>query len=240
MLYHSTRSDFPAVDSAQAVLEGLAPDGGLYVPSEFPAFSLEEIASLSGMNYEQRAAFVLARFLPDFTREELEKAIAGAYGTGFDHEAVAPMVKVGDWAHSLELWHGPTLAFKDMALQMLPQLLSAALRETGEDKTVCILVATSGDTGKAALAGFQDVPGIRICVFYPDGGVSDVQRRQMVSQEGENVTVCAVRGFESAPLLHISFEATTSKFIYIKILFVTAIQNLKFMGNISKKSKNIP
>ena len=183
-----------AVTPSMAILRGLAPDGGLYVPAEFPQFTIEEIASLASMNYQARAAFVLERFLPDFTREELEKAIAGAYGTGFDCEAVAPMTKVGSWAHALELWHGPTLAFKDMALQLLPYLLTMSGKKHGEEREVFILVATSGDTGKAALEGFLDVPGTRCCVFYPDGGVSQAQRLQMVTTGGSNTHVIAVKG----------------------------------------------
>ena len=183
-----------AVTPSIAILRGLAPDGGLYVPAEFPQFTIEEIASLASMNYQARAAFVLERFLPDFTREELEKAIAGAYGTGFDCEAVAPMAKVGSWAHALELWHGPTLAFKDMALQLLPYLLTMSGKKHGEEREVFILVATSGDTGKAALEGFLDVPGTRCCVFYPDGGVSQAQRLQMVTTGGSNTHVIAVKG----------------------------------------------
>ena len=193
MQMKSTRGAL-AVSPSMAILRGLAPDGGLYVPSEFPAFSLEEIASLSGMNYEQRAAFVLARFLPDFAKEELAAAISGAYGTGFDCAEVAPMVKVGSRAWSLELWHGPTLAFKDMALQLLPYLLTMSGKKHGEEREVFILVATSGDTGKAALEGFLDVPGTRCCVFYPNGGVSQAQRLQMVTTGGSNTHVIAVNG----------------------------------------------
>ncbi len=183
-----------AVTPSMAILRGLAPDGGLYVPAEFPQFTLEEIAALAPMSYQARARFVLERFLPDFTREELEKAIAGAYGTGFDCEAVAPMARVGSWAHALELWHGPTLAFKDMALQLLPYLLTMSGKKHGEEREVFILVATSGDTGKAALEGFLDVPGTRCCVFYPHGGVSQAQRLQMVTTGGSNTHVIAVRG----------------------------------------------
>ena len=186
MQMYSTRGA-AAVTPSMAILRGLAPDGGLYVPAEFPQFTLEEIAALAPMNYQARAAFVLERFLPDFTREELEAAIAGAYGTGFDCEAVAPMAKVGSWAHALELWHGPTLAFKDMALQLLPYLLTMSGKKHGEEREVFILVATSGDTGKA-------VPGTRCCVFYPDGGVSQAQRLQMVTTGGSNTHVIAVNG----------------------------------------------
>ena len=183
-----------AVSPSMAILRGLAPDGGLYVPAEFPQFTLEEIGALAQLSYQERACSVLERFLPDFTREELKAAIAGAYGTGFDCEAVAPMAKVGSWAHSLELWHGPTLAFKDMALQLLPYLLTMSGKKHGETREVFILVATSGDTGKAALEGFLDVPGTRCCVFYPDGGVSQAQRLQMVTTGGSNTHVIAVKG----------------------------------------------
>ena len=183
-----------AVSPSMAILRGLAPDGGLYVPAQFPQFTFEEISALAPMSYQERAAFVLSRFLPDFTQEELNAAIAGAYGTGFDCEAVAPMAKVGSWAHALELWHGPTLAFKDMALQLLPYLLTMSGRKHGEEREVFILVATSGDTGKAALEGFLDVPGTRCCVFYPDGGVSQAQRLQMVTTGGSNTHVIAVKG----------------------------------------------
>ena len=183
-----------AVSPSMAILRGLAPDGGLYVPETFPAFTAQEIRALAPMSYQERAAFVLARFLPDFTRDELRAAIAGAYGTGFDDPAVAPLRPVGGRAHALELWHGPTLAFKDMALQMLPHLLTLSGRKHGETREVFILVATSGDTGKAALEGFLDVPGTRCCVFYPEGGVSQAQRLQMVTTGGSNTHVIAVRG----------------------------------------------
>ena len=183
-----------AVTPSMAILRGLAPDGGLYVPAQYPHFTADEIQALAPMNYQQRAACVLSRFLPDFTQEELEAAIAGAYGTGFDCEAVAPMVKVGDRAYALELWHGPTLAFKDMALQLLPYLLTMSGKKHGEEREVFILVATSGDTGKAALEGFLDVPGTRCCVFYPKDGVSQAQRLQMVTTGGSNTHVIAVKG----------------------------------------------
>ncbi|MBQ2833087.1 MAG: threonine synthase [Clostridia bacterium] len=183
-----------AVTPSMAILRGLAPDGGLYVPAEFPQFTIEEIAALAPLSYQERALCVLSRFLPDFTQDELKSAIAGAYGTGFDCEQIAPMEKVGAWAHALELWHGPTLAFKDMALQLLPYLLTMSGKKHGENREVFILVATSGDTGKAALEGFLDVPGTRCCVFYPDGGVSQAQRLQMVTTGGSNTHVIAVKG----------------------------------------------
>ena len=183
-----------AVSPSAAILRGLAPDGGLYVPAEFPSFSLAEIAALGKMSYEQRALTVLERFLPDFTREELTGAIRGAYGTGFDCGEIAPIRKVGGWAHALELWHGPTLAFKDMALQLLPHLLTLSARKNGEQREIFILVATSGDTGKAALEGFLDVSGTRCCVFYPREGVSQAQKLQMVTTGGRNTHVIAVNG----------------------------------------------
>ena len=183
-----------AVTPSMAILRGLAPDGGLYVPESFPAFSIEEIASLGAMPYASRAAFVLSRFLPDFTEEELQAAVSGAYGTGFDCEAIAPLVPCGDGVSALELWHGPTLAFKDMALQLLPRLLTLSARKNGEQREIFILVATSGDTGKAALEGFLDVPGTRCCVFYPRDGVSRAQKLQMVTTGGKNTHVIAVKG----------------------------------------------
>ena len=183
-----------AVTPSKAILRGLAPDGGLYVPAAFPSFTNEEIVAMADMGYEARAYAVLSRFLPDFGEAELKAAIHGAYGTGFDCEAVAPLVSVGDWAHALELWHGPTLAFKDMALQLLPYLLTMSGKKHGEEREVFILVATSGDTGKAALEGFLDVPGTRCCVFYPQGGVSRAQYLQMVTTGGSNTHVIAVKG----------------------------------------------
>ena len=188
MLYHSTRSDFPAVDSAQAVLEGLAPDGGLYMPENLPGFDWK--ACLQGSSMEM-SAMILSALLPDIPN--MEQLVKNAYTGKFETEDLTPTVPVGDFG-VLELFRGPTSAFKDVALSMLPQLLTAAKREKGMDKDILILTATSGDTGKAALEGFKDVPGIRICVFYPHGGVSQVQRAQMVTQEGNNVAVCAVYG----------------------------------------------
>ena len=183
-----------AVSESMAILRGLAPDGGLYVPKDFPHFSMEEIAALGALDYQARALAILQKFLPDFTADELKNAIAGAYGTGFDDADVAPVRPVGDWAHALELWHGPTLAFKDMALQLLPHLLTLSAKKNGETREIFILVATSGDTGKAALDGYHDIPGVEIAVFYPTGGTSEIQRLQMATQEGGNVAVYAVRG----------------------------------------------
>lgn len=177
-----------------AILRGLADDGGLYVPESFPSFTLREIESLGKMGYAERAFAVLSRFLPDFDAPSLRAAIDGAYGSGFDAPEIAPVRAVGGWTHMLELWHGPTLAFKDMALQLLPHLLTYSARKHGETREVFILVATSGDTGKAALEGFLDVPGTRCCVFYPREGVSRAQRLQMVTTRGGNTHVIAVEG----------------------------------------------
>ena len=188
MLYHSTRSDLNAVDSAQAVLEGLAPDGGLYMPVSIPAFDWQECLKGSSMDM---ATQILAALLPDIP--EMDELVKKAYTGKFETEDLTPTVPVGDFG-VLELFRGPTSAFKDVALSMLPQLLTAAKTTKGMQEDILILTATSGDTGKAALEGFHDVDGIRICVFYPYGGVSQVQRAQMVTQEGNNVAVCAVHG----------------------------------------------
>ena len=188
MLYHSTRGGAPAVDSAQAVLEGLAPDGGLYMPEALPEFDWRKCLTLSAQGMETA---ILSALLPDIPN--MEELVKRAYTGKFETEELTPTVSVGPY-HVLELFRGPTSAFKDVALSMLPQMLTAAKKAKGMDEDILILTATSGDTGKAALEGFHDVPGVRICVFYPDGGVSQVQRAQMVTQEGNNVAVCAVRG----------------------------------------------
>ena len=194
MKYFSTRGDAGRLDSAEAILKGLAPDGGLFVPEQLPKIDADFLASLAPLSYEERAAKVLGLYLTDYTADELKGCVTRAYGGGkFDCGKRAPVVHLTD-ASVLELWHGPTSAFKDMALQLLPQLMSTALRKTGVTDTMLILVATSGDTGKAALEGFRDVPQIKIMVFYPDGGVSRIQRLQMCTQEGANVNVTAVRG----------------------------------------------
>ena len=188
MLYHSTRSRTGYVDSAQAVLEGLAPDGGLYMPQAIPAFDWEKCLTLDAQGM---SAMILSTLLPEIPN--MEDLVAKAYTGKFQTGDLTPTTPVGDFT-VLELFRGPTSAFKDVALCMLPQLLTAAKREKGMEEDIMILTATSGDTGKAALAGFQDVPGVRITVFYPQGGVSQVQRAQMVTQEGSNVAVCAVEG----------------------------------------------
>ena len=188
MLYHSTRSAANYADSARAVLTGLAPDGGLYMPEYIPDFDWQHCLTLPAQGM---SCAILSALLPDIP--QMDKLVAQAYTGKFQSEELTPTVPVGSFS-VLELFRGPTSAFKDVALSMLPQLLTAAMKECGAEKEILILTATSGDTGKAALAGFADVPGVKICVFYPDGGVSKVQRAQMVTQEGNNVTVCAVRG----------------------------------------------
>ena len=188
MLYHSTRSDKTRVDSAQAVLEGLAPDGGLYMPESLPAFDWK--ACLEGTSMDM-ATMILSALLPDIP--DMAELVKKAYTGKFETDDLTPTVTVGDFG-VLELFRGPTSAFKDVALSMLPQLLTAAKKAKGMEEDILILTATSGDTGKAALEGFHDVDGVRICVFYPYGGVSQVQRAQMVTQEGNNVAVCAIHG----------------------------------------------
>ena len=195
MKYYSTRDKNVSLSAAEAVKMGLSRDGGLLTPTRIPQIDRAFLERLIPMEYAQRAAKVMALYLTDYSEEELLTFGRNAYGPAqFDDPAAAPVRKVEDGLYCLELWHGPTSAFKDMALQMLPQLLSAALRKTGEKRTACILAATSGDTGKAAMEGFADVPQTRILVFYPKDGVSPVQERQMVTQEGENVDVRAVIG----------------------------------------------
>ena len=194
MKYNSTRNSLEKISAFQAIAKGLAADGGLYVPQELPHVDTEEIRRMCGMDYRARAVCIMSKFLDDFSQDELTDFVKHAYAENYDDSAIAPLRQVCDDTAFLELWHGPTCAFKDMALQMLPYLLTAALKKSGENRRVCILVATSGDTGKAALEGFKNVPGTSIFVFYPKDGVSDIQRLQMVTQDGDNVGVCAVNG----------------------------------------------
>jgi len=192
MRYLSTKGG-DALTAAQAIVQGISPSGGLYVPESFPALPVDEVLPHAG-DYRAIAKKVFGLYLTDFTAEEVANIVDSAYGARFDTPAIAPTVKLTEQESVLELWHGPTLAFKDMALQALPHLMRASVKKTGEDKEIFILVATSGDTGKAALEGFRDVEGTRVLVFYPHGGVSAAQRLQMVTQEGGNMDVCAVRG----------------------------------------------
>ena len=192
LMYASTRDANEKVTASQAILKGLANDGGLYVPTEIPSLdvSMEE---LSKMTYQETAYEVLKLFLTDYTEEELKNCINAAYDSKFDTEEIAPLVDA-DGAYYLELFHGPTIAFKDMALSILPHLLITAARKNNVKNDIVILTATSGDTGKAALAGFADVKGTKIIVFYPKNGVSPVQEKQMVTQKGDNTYVVGITG----------------------------------------------
>ena len=192
IMYKSTRNDQTRVTSSQAILSGLAPDGGLYVPECFPTLDIS-LSRLAEMSYKETAYEVMKLFLTDFTEEELKDCIRKAYDAKFDTSLIAPMKKCNS-AWYLELFHGQTIAFKDMALSILPHLLTTAARKCGESRQIVILTATSGDTGKAALAGFADVPGTRIMVFYPKNGVSPIQEKQMMTQKGKNVFVAGIRG----------------------------------------------
>jgi len=195
MLYESTRGEMRSVSSAQAVKMGIAPDGGLFVPESGVKMSREEIGRLAEMTYGERAFAILKLYLDDYADVELLDCISKAYTKDkFGCEEIAPVCKLNENLYILELWHGPTCAFKDMALQILPHLLIKASRKTGETSEIVILAATSGDTGKAALEGFKDVAGTKIIVFFPHGGVSEMQKMQMVTQEGSNVSSIAVTG----------------------------------------------
>lgn len=192
VLYKSTRGTGEELTASQAILKGLAEDGGLFVPTSIPVLetSLEE---LSQKSYQEVAYEVMSRFLTDFTEEELKACISKAYDEKFDTREIAPLVQKGD-AYYLELFHGATIAFKDMALSILPHLMTTAAKKNHAEKEIVILTATSGDTGKAAMAGFADVPGTRIIVFYPKNGVSPIQEKQMLTQKGANTYVVGITG----------------------------------------------
>ncbi len=195
MNYVSTRDSKVKISSAQAIVRGLSADGGLFMPESIPVFNASELEALTDMDYRERAKLVLSKFLTDYTDEELDSCVCGAYtAEKFGGDAPAPVKKLDNQNYVLELWHGPTCAFKDMALQIMPRLLTAAVKKGSSDKTIVILVATSGDTGKAALEGFCDVDGTKILVFYPKNGVSEVQKKQMTSQPGSNTGVMGVDG----------------------------------------------
>lgn len=194
MAYISTRNRAVKVTAAQAIARGISEEGGLFVPEQITALSGDDFNALRKMDYIERADFVLSRFLDDFTSDELLECVKGAYTGSFDNGLPAPIKQLDDKINILELWHGPTCAFKDLALQLLPYLLTVSAAKTSAGKKTVILVATSGDTGKAALEGFRDVKGTEIIVFYPSEGVSPMQKLQMDSQAGENVHVCAIRG----------------------------------------------
>lgn len=192
VMYKSTRSNSGKVTASQAILKGLAEDGGLFVPDSIPALEVE-LGALASMTYQETAYEVMKLYLSDFTEEELKACIAGAYDEKFDTDVIAPLVKK-DGAYYLELFHGKTIAFKDMALSILPYLMTTSAKKNGVKNEIVILTATSGDTGKAALAGFADVPGTSIIVFYPKDGVSPIQKKQMLTQKGNNTNVVGIVG----------------------------------------------
>ena len=192
LFYKSTRDDNVKVTASKAILKGLADDGGLFVPESIPVLdkSFEELSKLS---YGEVAYEVMKLFFTDFTEEELKNCIANAYDSKFDTPEIAPLVKA-DGAYFLELFHGATIAFKDMALSILPHLMTTAAKKNQVKNEIVILTATSGDTGKAAMAGFANVPGTKIIVFYPKHGVSPIQEKQMVTQKGNNTYVVGITG----------------------------------------------
>ena len=195
MFYRSTRNAAEKVSAAEAIVKGISNDGGLFVPSEIPQVSLEKIKELTEADYRTRAKSIMSLYLTDFTGEEIDYCVNGAYNAeSFGSDAIAPVHSLNESANILELWHGPTCAFKDMALQILPYFMTCSMKKCNIDKEVVILVATSGDTGKAALEGFADVPGTRILVFFPENGVSEIQKLQMLTRRGENVGVASVYG----------------------------------------------
>lgn len=198
MNYNSTRNKKVSVSASEAIASGISKDGGLFVPNSFPRYNYETLCKLKNLDYKGRAKKIIGDFLAEFTLEQVNKCVEKAYtNEKFDGYNPTPLVLLQNGninMYVMELWHGPTCAFKDMALQILPHLLSESLKNISSEKTAVILVATSGDTGKAALEGFKDVDSVEILVFYPELGVSDMQKRQMTTQDGNNVYVCAVNG----------------------------------------------
>ena len=194
MKYNSTRDNTISVSASQAILQGISPEGGLFVPDSLPRLSSGQIGSLCGKSYIERSEYILDLFLDDFSPLQRNDSVRVAYEHSFYSETPAPVRKIKGGRYVLELFHGPTCAFKDMALQLLPQLMRCSTENVGREGETLILVATSGDTGKAALEGFKDAEGIKIMVFYPVDGVSPMQKLQMATQEGDNVAVCAVCG----------------------------------------------
>ena len=190
MKYFSTRNSKILRSASEAITEGIAPDGGLYLPKQLLPFPMEQLA---GMSQTDISVAVLSRLFDDFEETALSAAVHASYDNAFENGDISPLTPVGD-VYAMELWHGPTCAFKDVALSLLPRLLTMAATKCGIKEEICILTATSGDTGSAALSGFADVPGTRIIVFYPDGGISPAQKKQMVTCAGKNTAVCAVRG----------------------------------------------
>ena len=194
MNYVSTRDTGIKVTASQAITKGISAEGGLFVPENLPKVSMDTVSELAKLDYIGRAKSILSLFLTDFTEAEVDSCVKGAYETGFSDAKVAPLAKIEDGVHILELFKGPTCAFKDMALQILPRLLTVSSGKVAKGTKIVILVATSGDTGKAALEGFKDVENTQILVFYPSDGVSPMQKLQMCTQEGNNVSVCAIEG----------------------------------------------
>lgn len=195
MLYKSTRNSKKEVSAAKAIVKGISDDGGLFVPCSLPKISLDDLNILKDKNYIERAVFILSKFLTDFTEQEIIDCVKDAYSNNkFSSKDIAKVLKLDEQIYMLELWHGPTCAFKDMALQLLPHLMKVSMKKQADGKQIAILVATSGDTGKAALEGFKNVEGTNIIVFYPQDGVSLMQKLQMVTQLGDNVDVCAIKG----------------------------------------------
>lgn len=232
MKFQSTREQVSShLSAAQVIKQGLAGDGGLFVPEEIPALTADEIAALCEADYPTRAARILGKFLTDYTEEELLADCRAAYAPTSFVGGAAPLVALDDTLHTLELWHGPTAAFKDMALQIMPRLLSRALVKTGEERTALILVATSGDTGKAALEGYKDIDRIKIAVFYPVDGVSRVQKLQMQTQTGDNVYVCAIEGnFDDAQsgVKRIFADAEAAAELDAKGLFLSSANSINW------------
>lgn len=192
MLYKSTRGNSKYITASEGIIKGIAEDGGLYIPNKIPNIE-ENLESLANFSYKEVALYVLRKYLTDFTEEELKNCIDKAYDNKFSGDDIVNLRRVGQ-EYFLELYHGPTLAFKDMALAILPHLLDISLKKNGIEKEVVILTATSGDTGKAALEAFSNVAGIKVIVFYPYNGVSDIQKKQMITQKGENVLVVGIKG----------------------------------------------
>ena len=232
MKYISTRGKFTEkVDAAYAIKCGLAEDGGLFMPEAIPVFEEGELLSLSDKGYNERAAAIIGKFLTDYSYSELLEDARGAYSPEKFGPSPAPIHKIDDKLFSLELWHGPTCAFKDMALQIMPRLFVRALRKTGEKRDALILVATSGDTGKAALEGYRDIDGTKIQVFYPTDGVSAVQKLQMQTQEGSNVSVKAIRGnFDDAQngVKRIFADKKTAELLDAKSTFLSSANSINW------------
>lgn len=194
MKFVSTRNSDVKVTASKAILSGISSDGGLFVPESFPELSTDDISNLSKMSYKEKADFIIGKYFTDFSEQEIKECTEAAYGDNFENGDPAPLVKLGDLGYVLELWHGPTSAFKDVALQILPHFIVKSSKKCKNNEVTLILTATSGDTGKAALEGFKNVKGTEIVVFYPYNGVSKIQKLQMETQEGDNLAVCGVNG----------------------------------------------